>query len=114
MSEKATLDDGRASMRSASPATRSWFWCPSPATGKIQWAITEKGNVFGPISAVPGVAFVGTDAGSLYALNTATGAQLWTYASPAQIGGGASIVRNRIFWGYGFTLFSGSGQGGII
>jgi outer membrane protein assembly factor BamB len=60
------------------------------------------------------VAFVGTDTGNLYALDTATGVQLWTYAAPAQIGGGASIVRNRIFWGYGFSLFSGSGRGGIM
>ena len=76
--------------------------------------MSEKGNVFGPISAVQGVAFVGTDIGNLYAIDTATGVQLWTYTAPAQIGGGASIVRNRIFWGYGFTLFSGSGPGGIL
>jgi polyvinyl alcohol dehydrogenase (cytochrome) len=86
----------------------------NPATGKIEWSTSEKGNVFGPISAVPGVAFVGTVAGNLYAIDTATGDQLWTYATPAQVGGGASIVKNRIFWGYGFTLFSGSGQGGMI
>jgi polyvinyl alcohol dehydrogenase (cytochrome) len=117
----AALVDRRiiASSNVGDPATNattktSKIFALDPATGKIQWEITERGNVFGPISAVPGVAFVGTDIGNLYALDTATGAQLWTYAAPAQIGGGASIVRNRIFWGYGFTLFSGSGRGGIM
>jgi polyvinyl alcohol dehydrogenase (cytochrome) len=85
-----------------------------PRSGKILWALAEKGNVFGPISAVRGVAFVGTDAGVLAAVDTSTGTTFWTYAAPAQTGGGASIVSGNVLWGYGFTLFKGPGKGGII
>jgi outer membrane protein assembly factor BamB len=60
------------------------------------------------------VAFVGTAGGTLAALDTRTGRRLWTYAAPARTGCGPSIVNGRVLWGYGFTLFSGPGPGGVI
>ena len=84
------------------------------ATGHVEWARHFAGNVFGPISAVIGVAFVGTDKGTMTALDVFNGKTLWSYGAPGKVGGGASIVRGRVLWGYGFTLFSGSGQGGVI
>ncbi len=86
----------------------------NPATGHILWTRHFVGNVFGPISAVTGVAFVGTDKGTMTALDVSNGKTLWSYHAPDKIGGGASIVNGRVLWGYGFTLFSGPGQGGII
>ena len=86
----------------------------NPATGHVEWTRHFAGNVFGPISAVSGVAFVGTDKGTMTALDVSKGKTLWSYLAPGKVGGGASIVGGRVLWGYGFTLFSGSGQGGVI
>ena len=86
-----------------------------PATGRIMWTARPlPGKVFAPVSAVPGVAFVATDRGTMTALATATGRRLWTYAAPAKTASGPSIVDGRVLWGYGFILFGGAGPGGII
>lgn len=86
----------------------------NPATGHVSWTRHFTGNVFGPVSAVTGLAFVGTDKGTMTALDVSNGKTLWSYRAPDKVGGGASIVDGRVLWGYGFTLFSGPGQGGII
>ncbi|HEY6427051.1 MAG TPA: PQQ-binding-like beta-propeller repeat protein, partial [Acidimicrobiales bacterium] len=86
----------------------------NPATGHVEWTSRLSGNVFGPVSAVTGVAFVGTDAGLMSALDVSNGKTLWSYNAPGKVGGGASIVEGRVFWGFGFTLFRGAGPGGII
>jgi polyvinyl alcohol dehydrogenase (cytochrome) len=86
-----------------------------PATGKIRWTATElPGKIFAPIGAVPGVAFVGTDRGLMTALDVATGKRLWSYEAPDKTGCGPSIVDGRVLWGYGFVLFQGAGDGGVI
>ena len=43
-----------------------------------------------PISAVIGVAFVGTDKGTMTALDVFNGKTLWSYGAPGKVGGGAS------------------------
>jgi polyvinyl alcohol dehydrogenase (cytochrome) len=93
---------------------RSTVVALDPRNGKSLWSKTLAGNIFAPVTGVRGLAFIGTDAGHYYALSTANGAQEWTYAPPAQVGGGASIVGGYVIWGYGFTLFKGPGQGGIV
>jgi polyvinyl alcohol dehydrogenase (cytochrome) len=86
-----------------------------PKTGKILWVTNEyPGMMFGPVSAVPGVAFVGTSEKKLLALDTATGKELWTFDAPDKTASGPSIVDGRLLWGYGFTLFQGPGQGGVL
>jgi polyvinyl alcohol dehydrogenase (cytochrome) len=72
------------------------------------------GKILGPVSAVHGVVFVPTDSSALFALDTRTGAQLWTFRAPDKSACGPSIVDGRVLWGYGFTLFSGAGKGGIM
>jgi len=86
----------------------------NPETGHSEWVRHFAGNVFGPVSAVTGVAFVGTDQGVMRALDVDDGRTLWSYQAPGKIGGGPSIVDGRVLWGYGFTLFTGAGQGGVI
>lgn len=86
-----------------------------PETGAHRWVSPDlPGKILGPVSAVHGVVFVPTDSSQLFALDTRTGAQLWTFRAPAQSACGPSIVDGRVLWGYGFTLFSGSGPGGIL
>jgi outer membrane protein assembly factor BamB len=60
------------------------------------------------------VAFVGTDMGVLAALDTRNGKQLWTQNAPEKTGCGPSIVDGRVLWGFGFFLFQGGGNGGVI
>ena len=97
------------------PNTVARAYALDPATGKVLWrAQPLPQKIFGPVSAVPGVAFVGTTAGTYVALDTRTGAQLWSYRAPGMIGGGPSIVDGRLFWGYGFQFFTGGGDGGLL
>jgi outer membrane protein assembly factor BamB len=86
-----------------------------PATGEILWTSDDfAGKIFAPVSAVPGIAFVGTDKGVLAALDVETGELLWQHDAPAPTACGPSVVDGRVLWGYGFTLFSGPGDGGLI
>ncbi|HEV2362088.1 MAG TPA: PQQ-binding-like beta-propeller repeat protein, partial [Acidimicrobiales bacterium] len=84
-----------------------------PANGRVLWRDSFKGNIFDPITGVPGVAFVGTDARRWYALDPVTGKLLWSMATPGGVAGGAAISGNYVVWGYGFLLFKAKGDGGI-
>jgi polyvinyl alcohol dehydrogenase (cytochrome) len=98
-----------------SPTNVAKVYALDPETGKVLWqAKPLPQKVFGPVSAVPGIAFVGTTAGTYVALDTGSGNELWKYQAPGMVGGGASIVDGRVHWGYGFVLFSGGGDGGIL
>jgi polyvinyl alcohol dehydrogenase (cytochrome) len=117
----AAFLDGRLIVSSnvGNPATnaktnRSVVVALDPGDGKKVWSDAFAGDIFGPVTGVHGIAFVGTDAGRYYGLSTTNGDQEWTYAPPAQVGGGASVVGRYVIWGYGFTLFKGPGEGGIV
>ena len=72
------------------PRTPRWSRHSTPRTGHVEWARHFAGNVFGPFSAVIGVAFVGTDKGTMTALDVFNGKTLWSYGAPGKVGGGAS------------------------
>ena len=118
----AALVDGRliavsnvGNPQTNSPTNVAKVFALDPASGKIRWQAEDfPGKIFGPVGAVHGVAFVGTDSSMLAALDTRTGAKLWSTNAPDKTGCGPSIVDGRVLWGYGFNLFMGSGQGGII
>jgi polyvinyl alcohol dehydrogenase (cytochrome) len=117
----AAFLDGRLIVSSnvGDPATnattnRSTVVALDPGSGRRLWSKTFAGNIFAPVTGVRGLAFIGTDASRYYALNTESGAREWSYAAPAQVGGGASIVGAYVVWGYGFTLFKGPGEGGVV
>jgi polyvinyl alcohol dehydrogenase (cytochrome) len=117
----AAFVDGRLVMSSnvgnpeTNGSTNHWkLFAIDPATGRIQWSSSElAGEVFGPVTAVHGVAFVGTDAGDMNGFSVADGRRLWTHHASGKVGGGAAIVDGRVVWGYGFFLFSGPSNGGI-
>jgi polyvinyl alcohol dehydrogenase (cytochrome) len=118
----AAFVDGRLIMSSNigdpktnAPTNASKIFSLDPATGKIQWSTAAlTGKVFGPVSALPRVAFVGTDANTMYAFDTATGKKLWSFDAPGKIGGGPAVVNGHVYWGYGFILFGGASEGGVI
>jgi len=97
------------------PTDRTRVFGLDPATGEERWSSPElEGKIFAPVSAVPGVAFVGTDRGRLHAFATGTGEELWADDAPAMTACGPSIVDGRVLWGYGFILFGGPGPGGLL
>lgn len=86
-----------------------------PATGEKKWTSDAlAGKIFAPVSAIPGIAFCGTDHGKLLALDVQSGTTLWSMDAPAKTACGPSIVDGRVLWGYGFVLFGGPGPGGIL
>lgn len=97
------------------PTNFSRLFNLDPATGHIRWATDKlQGKIFGPVSAVPGIAFVGTDEAHLHAFEVSTGKELWKMDAPDKTACGPSIVDGRLVWGYGFILFGGPGKGGVI
>ncbi len=83
-----------------------------PATGKTVWQIANPsmnaplngGSVNGPLAVVNGVVFAGSmdEKGTLYAIDGATGAILWTFQSGATVYSGPAIVGGVVFWGVGY------------
>lgn len=97
-----------------SPTNASKVAALDPATGDIRWEVDLEGTVYAPVSAIPGVAFVGTGTGALLALDTATGDELWRFQAPTQVGSGPSISDGELLWGFGYNLFEGPGDGGLL
>jgi polyvinyl alcohol dehydrogenase (cytochrome) len=84
------------------------------ATGAVRWRHPLAGQIFAPVSAVHGVAFVGTSTGLMTALDTRDGTTLWSYQVPGPVACGPSIVDGQVLWGYGYTLFGPGTSGGLI
>jgi polyvinyl alcohol dehydrogenase (cytochrome) len=81
-----------------------------PATGAIVWQTADPSGAvaLGPISVANGVVYASSMAGApgaptMLALNAATGAILWSFASGASVNAGATIVDETVFWGSGYT-----------
>jgi polyvinyl alcohol dehydrogenase (cytochrome) len=96
------------------PTNASKVFALDPADGTIRWEVELDEPIFAPVSAVPGVAFVGTTMGTLLAFDVATGDELFRAAAPNQVGAGPTIIDGHVLWGYGYALFDGPGAGGII
>jgi polyvinyl alcohol dehydrogenase (cytochrome) len=76
-------------------------------TGEILWQTTPPngGSTSGPVTTANGVVFgcsLDSD-GYMYALNAATGAVLWTFASGGSCLSGAAISEGMVFWGSGYS-----------
>jgi polyvinyl alcohol dehydrogenase (cytochrome) len=50
----------------------------------------------------------------MLALDSATGEELWRFEAPNSVGAGPAVVDGSVLWGYGFALFEGAGEGGLI
>ncbi len=96
------------------PLNESKVAALDPASGDVVWEHDLEGTVYAPVSAIPGVAFVGTSLGDLLALDTGDGDVIWQFRAPAPIGSGPSIADDHLLWGYGYTLFGPPGEGGLL
>ncbi len=83
-----------------------------PSTGSLQWQIANPamtaplngGSVNGPLATVDGVVFGGSmDAqGTMFALDGASGAVLWSFQSGGTVYGGAAVAAGVVYWGNGY------------
>jgi len=78
-------------------------------TGQILWQTTPPhgGGTSGPVTTANGIVFgCSLDAlGYMYALNAATGAVLWEFASGGSCLSGAAISNGTLYWGSGYSNF---------
>ncbi|MEU5313631.1 PQQ-binding-like beta-propeller repeat protein [Streptomyces sp. NPDC021562] len=83
-----------------------------PATGKILWQTPDPGDASdqGPLAVTNGVVFAPSAAGAgnnMFALNAATGAIVWRFASGGSVLAGAAIADGTVFWGSGYSNLPG-------
>jgi polyvinyl alcohol dehydrogenase (cytochrome) len=80
----------------------------SPGTGRILWQTCDPGNALDPgaVSVADGVVYAGSRVATgtnMYALNAATGAILWSFASGGAVVAGPAIVGGSVYWGAGYS-----------
>jgi polyvinyl alcohol dehydrogenase (cytochrome) len=77
------------------------------STGEILWQTspTHGGSTSGPVTTANGLVFGCSldPSGYMYALNAATGAVLWEFASGGSCLSGAAISEGMLFWGSGYS-----------
>ena len=96
------------------------FWAAlDPSTGKVLWETAAPNGSFplGFVSSANGVLYGGTvnpTGNNMYALDGATGAIKWSFASGGSVLGGAAIVNGTVYWDSGYPTqnlgFPGAGD----
>lgn len=92
-----------------------------PATGRILWQKADPNGAIdiGPMTVgAGGVVYAGsmggpssTTAQTMFALDAASGNQLWSFASGSSVNAGATLVDGMVYWGSGYSHFGfGSGS----
>jgi len=92
------------------PTTTNGVWSGiSAGTGAMLWQHTPShgGSTSGPVTTANGVVFGCSldPLGYMYALDGATGAELWTFPSGGSCLSGAAISDGMLFWGSGYSNF---------
>jgi polyvinyl alcohol dehydrogenase (cytochrome) len=88
--------------------TNQGVWSALDAlTGEILWQVTPTygGGTSGPVTTANGVVYGCSldPLGHMYALDAATGDELWSFASGGSCLSGAAISRGMLYWGSGYT-----------
>jgi len=85
-----------------------------PATGHILWQTADPNGAFdiGPVTVANGVVYAGsmggpssTTAPTLFALDATNGKFLWNFPAGSSVNAGASIVKDTVYWGSGYSRF---------
>jgi polyvinyl alcohol dehydrogenase (cytochrome) len=78
-------------------------------TGAVLWQVTpsQGGGASGPVTTANGVVFGCSldPLGHMYALNGATGEELWSFPSGGSCLSGAAIADGTLYWGSGYSNF---------
>jgi polyvinyl alcohol dehydrogenase (cytochrome) len=114
----ANADSNNTSYKLISGQSISWgSWTALNATnGKVLWQTADPTSGtwdVGALSVANGIVYAGSIdvSGHMYALNSATGQILWSYASGGSVIDGPSIVSANLFWGSGYhRVSSGTGN----
>lgn len=110
LAEPWTLPDGKevnSGVWSAlDAATGQILWQTSPS-GSQNVPVSLFGDTPGPVTTANGVVFGCSMEGHMYALNGATGAELWSFDSGGSCISGAAISNGRVYWGSGYSNFGG-------
>jgi len=75
-------------------------------SGKLLWQTADptSGAIdSGAVSVANGVLYAGSQSGSMYALDAATGNILWSFASGGTVIDGPAIVDGVVYWGSGYS-----------
>ncbi len=82
----------------------------NPETGEIIWQTADPNAAIdiGPMTVANGVVYAGSMAESataqtMFALDAATGLQLWSFPAGASVNAGATVVNGTVFWGSGYA-----------
>ena len=78
-----------------------------PATGRIDWQVAPPDDTpaIGPTTETDGVVFAGTfiaGQDNMFALEAATGRQLWAFQASGVVNSGPAIVNGTVYWGSGY------------
>jgi polyvinyl alcohol dehydrogenase (cytochrome) len=102
---------------SAAGSAGSWA-ALDPATGAILWQVADPNGApdIAPMSVANGVVYAGSlsqkaAAPTMLALDAATGNALWNFAPGVSVNAGATIVKDTVYWGSGYSNL-GLGTGG--
>jgi polyvinyl alcohol dehydrogenase (cytochrome) len=86
-----------------------------PTTGKILWTTHDPGNpadhatAVGALSVANGVLYGGStnvNGATMFGLDTATGAILFSFNSGSSVAGGPAIANGVVYWGSGYSKSS--------
>jgi polyvinyl alcohol dehydrogenase (cytochrome) len=82
-------------------------------TGQVLWQTRPSGggSTSGPVTTTNGVVFgcsLDRSNGYMYALDAATGVELWKFSSGGSCLSGAAISRGELFWGSGYGNLFGT------
>lgn len=72
-------------------------------TGDILWWVANPATSVGPVAVANEVFYQGLENGTLEAIDTANGRQLWTYQLPRRIRGGVSIANGWLYTATGLS-----------
>jgi polyvinyl alcohol dehydrogenase (cytochrome) len=95
-----------------SPTSGVWSGIDA-VTGQLLWQTRPSGggSTSGPVTTTNGVVFgcsLDRANGYMYALDAATGTELWKFASGGSCLSGAAISKGEVYWGSGYSNFGGA------
>jgi polyvinyl alcohol dehydrogenase (cytochrome) len=99
-----------ASPTGASQAITGGFWAALDAgTGAVLWRTPDPQGAInvGALTVGDGVVYAGSlspQRENMYALDAATGAVKWAFASGGSVAGGAAVVDGVVYWGSGYII----------
>ena len=81
-----------------------------PATGSILWQVADPNGAIdlGPLTVANGVVYAPSMSGSataptMLALDASTGSTLWSFPAGSSVIGGATVVKDTVYWGSGYA-----------